>query len=180
MAVKKQWRDHDARLISPPGQDQISHCSLRIGIVSTGLILGDSLEKQYLLGLRYTLVILDEAHKARSRKGFGRDVRTPNELLAFMRDLAARADHVLLGTATPIQTSPADLWDLLGILHQGSERRVLGHDGSPWHDPDQVLPILSGQQAITEPAHAWELLRSPLPLVNTTSEPQARKLYSAI
>ena len=178
--LKKQWRDHDARLISPPGQDQISHCPLRIGIVSTGLMLRDSLEKQYLLGLRYTLVILDEAHKARSRKGFGRDAGTPNELLAFMRDLAARADHLLLGTATPIQTNPADLWDLLGILHQGSERRVLGHEGSPWHDPDQVLPILSGQQEITEPAHAWELLRSPLPLVNTTSEPQARKLYSAI
>lgn len=178
--LKKLWRDHDERVISPPGRDRIAHCPVRIGIVSTGLMLRDSLEKQYLLGLRYALVILDEAHKARSRKGFGRDAGTPNELLAFMRELAARADHVLLGTATPIQTMPEDLWDLVGILHQGSGNFVLGHDLSRWHRPDQVLPILSGEQTVTEPAHAWELLRSPLPLVNATSEPRARKLYSAI
>jgi hypothetical protein len=76
---------------------------------------------------------LDEAHKARTRQGFGKEAGTPNELLAFMREIAARADHVLLGTATPIQTDPADLWDLLGILHQGPGRFVLGHDLAPWH-----------------------------------------------
>jgi len=64
----------------------------------------DSLEKQHLLGLRFALVILDEAHKARSRQGFGRDAGTPNELLAFATAVAKRSDHVLLGTATPIQT----------------------------------------------------------------------------
>jgi hypothetical protein len=36
-----------------------------------------------------------------------------------MREMTARADHVLLGTATPIQTQPDDLWDLIRILHQG-------------------------------------------------------------
>jgi hypothetical protein len=59
--------------------------------------------------LRYGLLILDEAHKARIRQGFGKDAGTPNELLAFMREMAARADHVLLGTATPIQTRAEDL-----------------------------------------------------------------------
>ena len=101
---KKNWLDHEERAISPAGREQIARCPLRIGVVSTGLMMRDSLEKQHLLGLRFGLVILDEAHKARSRQGFGREAGTPNELLAFMREIAARSDHVLMGTATPIQT----------------------------------------------------------------------------
>ncbi len=88
-----------AASISAPGREQIAKCPLRIGIVSTGLMMRDCLEKQHLLGLRYELVILDEAHKARSRQGFGRDAGTPNELLAFMREIAARADHLLFDDA---------------------------------------------------------------------------------
>lgn len=177
---KKVWLDHEERTISPAGQEQIAKCPLRIGIVSTGLMMRDSLEKQHLLGLRFGCVILDEAHKARSRQGFGKDAGSPNELLAFIREIAARSDHVLLGTATPIQTRPEDLWDLVGILHQGSGRFVLGDDFAKWHRPQEVLPILSGEQEVTEPSFAWELLRSPLPLVNSTQEPRARRLYSAI
>ena len=37
------------------------------------------------------LVILDEAHKARSRQGFGKDAGSPNELLTFIREIAARS-----------------------------------------------------------------------------------------
>jgi len=178
--VRKVWLDTDERAISPTGREQIARCPLRIGIVSTGLMMRDSLEKEHLLGLRFGVVILDEAHKARTRKGFGRDAGTPNELLAFMLEVAARADHVLLGTATPIQTDPVDLWDLLGILHQGSGRFVLGHDMAPWHRPAEVLEILAGRQEVLEANHAWELLRSPLPRVESTSEPRARRLFSAI
>lgn len=178
--VRKVWLDADERAISPAGREQIARCPLRIGIVSTGLMMRDSLEKQHLLGLRFGVVILDEAHKARTRQGFGRDAGTPNELLAFMREVAARADHVLLGTATPIQTDPRDLWDLLGILHQGRGHFVLGHDLAAWHRPDEVLEILAGRQEVLDPGHAWELLRSPLPRVESTSEPRARKLFSAI
>jgi superfamily II DNA or RNA helicase len=177
---KKAWWDQDERAISPVGQEQIAKCPLRIGIISTGLMMRNSLEKDYLLGLRYALVILDEAHKARSRQGFGNDAGTHNKLLGFMREIAARSDHVLLGTATPIQTKPEDLWDLVGILHQGRGNFVLGHDLAKWHRPDEVLPILSGEQEVKEPSFAWELLRSPLPQVNSTQEMRARKLYSAI
>jgi SNF2 family DNA or RNA helicase len=177
---KKVWWDYDERVISPAGQEQIVKCPLRIGIVSTGLMMRDSLEKQYLLGLRFALVILDEAHKARSRQGVGREAGTPNELLEFMREVAARSDHVLLGTATPIQTKREDLWDLVGILHQGKGGFVLGHDLAKWHRPQEILPILAGEQEVTEPSFAWELLRSPLPQVNSTQEQRARKLYSAI
>ncbi|ENO98202.1 putative dEAD/DEAH box helicase, SNF2 family protein [Thauera phenylacetica B4P] len=178
--VGKVWRDADERVLSPAGREQIAHCPLRIGIVSTGLMMRDSLEKQYLLGMRFGVVILDEAHKARTRQGFGKEAGTPNELLAFMREVAARADHVLLGTATPIQTNPADLWDLLGILHQGPGRFVLGHDLAPWHRPDEVLDILAGRVEVETLAHAWELLRSPLPRMESTSEPRARRMFSAI
>ena len=178
--VGKVWLDAEERVISPAGREQIAHCPLRIGIVSTGLMMRDSLEKQHLLGMHFGVVILDEAHKARTRQGFGREAGTPNELLAFMREIAARADHVLLGTATPIQTNPADLWDLLGILHQGPGRFVLGHDLAPWHRPEDVLDILSGREEVLTLAHAWELLRSPLQRTESTSEPRARRLFSAI
>jgi superfamily II DNA or RNA helicase len=177
---KKVWLDYDGRTISAAGREQIAKCPLRIGIVSTGLMMRDSLEKQHLLGLRYGLVILDEAHKARSRQGFGRDAGTPNELLAFMREISARADHLLLGTATPIQTRSEDLWDLMGILHQGKGQFVLGNDFAKWHRPQEVLPILAGEQEVIEPSFAWKLLRSPLPVVDSTQEPRARRLYSAI
>jgi superfamily II DNA or RNA helicase len=178
--VGKVWLDADERVLSPSGREQIAHCSLRIGIVSTGLMMRDSLEKQHLLGMRFGVVILDEAHKARTRQGFGKDAGTPNALLAFMREIAARSDHVLLGTATPIQTNPADLWDLLGILHQGPGRFVLGNDLAPWHRPEQVLDILAGRVEVESLAYAWELLRSPLPRMESTSELRARRLFSAI
>ncbi|TCA43561.1 helicase [Rhizobium leguminosarum bv. viciae] len=177
---KKVWLDHDDRAISPAGREQIARCPLRIGIVSTGLMMRDSLEKQHLLGLRFGLIILDEAHKARSRQGFGRDAGTPNELLAFAKAVAERSDHVLLGTATPIQTRSEDLWDLMRILHQGKGRFVLGNDFARWHQPNEVLPIVSGQTEIVELDRGWELLRSPLPVVNSTDELRARRLFSAI
>lgn len=178
--VRKVWLDADGYAISPLGREQIARCPVRIGIVSTGLMMRDSLEKEYLLGLRFGVVILDEAHKARMRQGFGKDAGTPNELLSFMRKVAANADHVLLGTATPIQTDPKDLWDLLDILHQGKGRFVLGSDFSAWHRPDEVLNILSGRQEVLDLDYAWELLRSPLPCVESSYESRSRRLFSAI
>ena len=178
--IRKVWLDDQERAISPTGREHVARCPLRIGIVSTGLMMRHSAEKQQLLGLRFGLVILDEAHKARTRQGFGADAGTPNELLAFMREIAARSDHVLLGTATPIQTQPQDLWDLIGILHQGRGNFVLGNDFAAWHRAGDVLGIISGGQQVTSLDHAWELLRSPLPLVDSTGEPRARRLFSAI
>lgn len=178
--ARKVWLDSNERSISPAGAGNIAACPLRIGIVSTGLMMRDSNEKQHLLDLSYGLVILDEAHKARSRQGFGNNAGEPNELLAFISAIAARSDHVLLGTATPIQTNPEDLWDLVRVLHQGKGNFVLGNDYARWHKPAEVLPILSGEQEVTDLACAWELLRSPLPPVNATADNPVRRLYSAI
>jgi superfamily II DNA/RNA helicase len=178
--IDKVWVDAEERAISPAGHEHIVRCPLRIGIVSTGLMMRDSLEKQHLLGRRFGVVILDEAHKARTRQGYGKDAGTPNELLAFMLNIAARSDHVLLGTATPIQTEREDLWDLLRILHQDKGGFVLGDNFSAWHKPEQVLDILAGRQDVRDLNHAWQLLRSPLPLVDATADKDARKLLALI
>lgn len=178
--MTKEWWDSEDRAISARGREHIARCPTRIGIVSTGLMIRDSEERRHLLDLRYSIVVLDEAHKARSRQTLGGDAGDPNELLRFMQNVAGQADHVLLGTATPIQTKPEDLWDLIRILHQGNGNFVLGNDFSPWHDPEEVLPILSGENGVTDVSYGWRLLRSPLPLVNSTREPRARKLFSEI
>ena len=179
---QKAWLDEQGRAISAEGAGHVANRPLRIGIISTGLMLRDSLEKAHLLGLRggFGLVILDEAHKARTRQGMGKDAGTPNELLAFIRDISARSDHVLLGTATPIQTRREDLWDLVRILHQGKGNFVLGGDFSEWHRPKDIIPILSGEVDVTDAGYAWRLLRAPLPTVNSTQDSQARRLYSLI
>ncbi|CAN7233445.1 phospholipase D-like domain-containing protein [Pseudomonas sp. LjRoot277] len=179
---QKVWLDDKERVISPSGPEHVTSCPLRIGIISTGLMLRDSFEKQYLLGLRggYGLVILDEAHKARTRQGMGKDAGTHNELLAFIRKISACSDHVLLGTATPIQTQREDLWDLVGVLHQGKGNFVLGSDFSEWHKPKEIIPILSGEEDVSDPGYAWRLLRSPLPTVNSTQDGRARQLYSMV
>ena len=177
---RKVWLDHDDRAMSPSGHEQIAKCPLRIGIVSTGLMMRESLEKEHLLGIRFGVTVLDEAHKARTKQGFGKDAGAHNELLAFMRGIAARSDHVILGTATPIQTRLEDLWDLMGILHQGDGGFILGNDFSKWHRPSEVIPILSGEVRVTEPGFAWELLRSPMPLTDSTNESYARRLFGSI
>lgn len=179
---QKAWLDEQGRAISAEGAEHVASCPLRIGIISTGLMLRDSLEKEHLLGLRggFGLVILDEAHKARTRQGMGKDAGTPNELLAFIRDVAARSDHVLLGTATPIQTRREDLWDMVRVLHQGKGNFVLGGDLSEWHRPKDIIPILSGEADVADVGYAWRLLRAPLPTVNSTQDGQARRLYSII
>ena len=176
---KKVWLDHDDRVISPAGREQIARCPLRIGIVSTGLMMRDSLEKQHLLGLRFALVILDEAHKARSRQGFGRDAGTPNELLAFATQSQKEATMYCSGP----QLQSRRVRRPLGPHAYPSPRQgrfVLGNDYSRWHRPDEVLPLISGQTSVDDPNFGWELLRSPLPVVNSTDEPRARQLFSAI
>ena len=67
---RKVWLDPEERAISPSGAEHIARCPLRIGIVSTGLMVQPSKEKEVLTGLTFDLVILDEAHKARSRQGY--------------------------------------------------------------------------------------------------------------
>ncbi|MFO1357160.1 DEAD/DEAH box helicase [Plasticicumulans sp.] len=64
----------------------------------------------------WDLIVLDEAHHARRRSGgLGADNR-PNQLLRLMQTLAGRTQALLLLTATPMQVSPVEVWDLLALL----------------------------------------------------------------
>ena len=52
-----------------------------------------------------------------------------------MLEAAKRARHVILGTATPIQTDVEELWDLLEILNKGAD-----HVHGPIRQPLAAVP----------------------------------------
>lgn len=162
-STRKQWIDPDGHAIRTRGPEDIIYCPYRIAIVSTGLIFHDSVERRELLTQRYGAVVLDEAHKARHRGGLDAQKGTPNNLLDFMFKIGHRAKHILLGTATPIQTEVDELWDLAKILDGGAEF-VLGRPSvSLWHDCELSLPYVKGTQIPQDDREAWELLRNPIP-----------------
>ncbi|MCX7715337.1 MAG: phospholipase D-like domain-containing protein, partial [Clostridia bacterium] len=160
---KKVWLDSYGHEIKTRGAEDIVNCPMQIAIVSTGLIFHDSEEKKHLLSRKYGTIILDEAHRARRRGGLGAREKEPNNLLHFMYEIAPRTRHLLLGTATPIQTEVYELWDLLAILNKGAEF-VLGKTPfSIWSKCEDALPIIKGEHIPQEEKKAWELLKNPLP-----------------
>ncbi len=166
-SVDKVWVDVRGRVLRGQGVAEVAHCPCQIGIVSTGLISRGSTEVQHLLDRpgRYGTVILDEAHRARRHRGLGhREAEQETHLLEFMTQIGPHAKHLLLGTATPIQTDVSELWDLLGILNAGAEF-VLGQTSAyrPWASVDGALPIVKGKESPKDVREAWDWLRNPLP-----------------
>lgn len=165
----KMWLDYEGRALSPRGEyKEIARCPCQIAIVSTGLLMHQrkgvefQRETASLLQRRYGCVILDEAHKARRRHSLGANAGEANNLLAFMREIAKRTKHLILGTATPIQTRVSELWDLLEILNTDAEF-VTGDSLSPWRDPERAVPLITGQIVPQSSEEAWEWIRNPLP-----------------
>ncbi|MBD2438837.1 helicase-related protein [Nostoc sp. FACHB-110] len=64
----------------------------------------------------YDLVFLDEAHHARRQGVSGLQPKGPNQLLRLMQQLKHRTQGLVLLTATPMQVSPIEVWDLLNLL----------------------------------------------------------------
>jgi superfamily II DNA or RNA helicase len=168
---KKSWVDPEGRVIKGQGVADVSRCPYAIGIISTGLIVHgmddhgrakEGTEAQFLLQSRFGMVILDESHKARGSQPMGQSERLPNNLLKFMTKIAERAKHLLLSTATPIQTHVDDLWDLLGILNR-SAQFVTGTVYSPWSKSETALPILTGARKVTNLREGWDYLVNPMP-----------------
>ena len=160
---QKCWLDAEGRTIMTRGAEDIARCPFQVAIVSTGLIVHQSAEANVLKRVRVGTLILDESHKARRRGQLGVDDPEPNNLLAFMLEMANNARHVLLGTATPIQTAVRELWDLLMVLNQSADF-VMGRDqASMWRFWQRTHPLITGQQFVPDEATAWDLLRSPLP-----------------
>ena len=155
--------------MSPRGEaSAIKKCPYRIAIISTGLIMHQQENTEFvkeaalLLKNKYGTVILDEAHKARTRGGLGDNTTQPNNLLAFMREMGKRTKNLILGTATPIQTHVKELWDLLEILNSGAEF-VLGDALSHWRNPEQAVPMVTGRANLEHTEEVWRWLSNPLP-----------------
>jgi superfamily II DNA or RNA helicase len=64
----------------------------------------------------WDLVVLDEAHHARTKGAGTPQAKGPNRLLQLMRSLKRRTDGLVLLTATPLQVHATELWDLLDLL----------------------------------------------------------------
>jgi len=165
---KKRWIDEQGVEHPTPGYEGIAQCPRRIGLVSHGVITHANDEaKAPLLSLRYTCVIVDEAHNARrSNLGDGKagEEPDPNNLLQFLLQLGPRTHSFLLATATPVQMYPVEAWDLLNILSQG-RKHVLGSRFSHWvTDVEKALDVVLGKDQLpTEGRDLWRWMRDPLP-----------------
>jgi len=162
----KQWVDEQGIEHPAAGPEGIRRCPRRVGIVSSGLIIRGSEAVQYLLGLQYNCVILDEAHRARrSNLGENRDGEAPdaNNLLRFMHRIAERTRSLLLATATPVQIRPVEAWDLLDELSRGDES-VLGNALSLWRRAGKALDLVMARgMSPASTDEQWEWVRNPLP-----------------
>eukprot|EP01037_Dinobryon_pediforme_P017817 gene17817-18044_t len=166
LSGQKAWQlDPDEQPMPSIGAEGILKCPRQIAIVSTGLIVHMTEERRLLKNKKFGLLILDEAHRAhraRGAKSKSSEDRKANNLLEFMKEAAGRARHVLLGTATPIQTDIADLWDLMEVLSQGVNF-VLGDAWSKWRSMSKAIPMITGTTTATTDRDAWEWFRNPMP-----------------
>ena len=164
LSNRKCWQDEHGHIIkNTQGAAAIKRCPSAIAIVSQGLIFHKADECDELLSMYYGTVVLDEGHKARVSRGISKKEYKPNNLLTFMTRLAKRTKHMVIGTATPIQTEVVELWDLLNLLNEGAGF-VMGREfTSKWRNCDEALPIVKGEVTFSNPADVWELLKTPLP-----------------
>lgn len=165
--TRKQWLDSKEFPISARGDaSAVAKCPMRIGIISTGLIVNGSEdgELKHLRDQAFGVVVLDEAHKARAERTGEEGERTGTKrLLEFMERIAANAQSVIIGTATPIQLRATELHDLVAMLAKGTTH-VLGREGSREWASDTSMRYLTGEKAWpTDSTDQWSLLRNPLP-----------------
>ncbi|MBN1666916.1 MAG: hypothetical protein JW862_07495 [Anaerolineales bacterium] len=162
----KRWVDENGIEYPVIGAEGVRKCPRRVGIISSGLISYGSEPVWELLKLSYDCIILDESHRARRRNlGVGKEGEAPepNNLLAFMYQIAERTRSLLLATATPVQLQPIEAWDLLDILSRGDES-VLGNQHSRWRHGDAALDYVMGYEPLSKSEdELWEWTRNPFP-----------------
>lgn len=164
LSTRKCWQDEHGHIIkNTQGASAIRRCPSAIAIVSQGLIFHKADECEELLSMYFGTVVLDEGHKARVSRGINKKDNKPNNLLTFMHKLAKRTKHMVIGTATPIQTDVAELWDLLNLLNEGAGF-VMGREfTSKWRQCDDALPVLKGEVMFSTASDVWDWLKTPLP-----------------
>lgn len=161
------WTDENKIEYPANIENGLAKCPRRVGIISQGLIVRSRQKiSDLLLQQRYECIIVDEAHRAR-RKNLGRGREAlppdPNNLMAFLIDIAKKTKSMLLATATPVQIHPIEAWDLLFILSQGNEF-VLGDYLSCWQKEGlQSLNLVTGREELDNDNQKWDWLRNPFP-----------------
>jgi superfamily II DNA or RNA helicase len=160
------WVDENGIEYPAAGPESIKACPRRVGVVSQGLITSQSEITDYLKQLTYECIIVDEAHRAR-RKNLGpqrqQEKPDPNNLLAFLYDIAPRTKSLLLATATPVQLYPVEAWDLLNVLAVGNDT-ILGNTWSNWRRTGQALDLIMGHRHLpSDDLEMWGWMRNPLP-----------------
>ena len=151
----------------------ITDCPKRIGLVSQGLIFADTASVDSLFSLEYDCIICDEAHKARRRnigKDADRNKAQGNNLLKFLNRISEKTKSMLLATATPVQLSPIEAYDLLYILSHGKPgSKVLGDDLSLWQRlPQTTIDWISNDIQPDQMDQMWNLLKNPFPIDPTS------------
>lgn len=163
----REWIDESGLKYPSNGSKSIKKCPRKVGIISQGLITANSECIEYLLGIKFECIIVDECHRAR-RKNLGEgkenDKPKPNKLLQFLINISYNTKSMLLATATPVQMYPIESWDLLNILSQ-KNASVLGDRFSNWRtNSKKALDLVMGRDEIDGLSLVnWEWLRNPFP-----------------
>ncbi|HBM14775.1 MAG TPA: helicase SNF2 [Lentisphaeria bacterium] len=163
----KSWVDENKMEYPAKEEYALLKCPRRLGIISQGLIIHSKGKvSEQLLTQYYECIIVDESHRAR-RKNLGQgkenDSPQPNNLMAFLIEIAKRTKSMLLATATPVQIHQIEAWDLLYILSQGNDF-VLGDNFSRWQrEGNRGLNLITGREEIEEDTLKWDWLRNPFP-----------------
>ena len=163
------WVDENGYEYPADSTKAILKCPRKFGIISQGLITRKSESAELLKSMRFSCVILDEAHRAR-RKNIGKDPDTHkaqlNNLLAFLNEITFKTGSLLLATATPVQIDPIEAFDLLSALSLPQDAdKVLGDNYSIWRrTPRLSIKYIQGEEQYPEAeAEMWEIVRNPFP-----------------
>ncbi len=163
------WRDENGNDYPAESVRGILRCPRKIGIVSQGLITAKTEAAELLKQLKYECVILDEAHRARRRnlnQNADEHRVQPNNLLRFLFEISERTHSMLLATATPVQISPIEAYDLLEALGRPKEAyKVLGDSYSIWRKTPQtgLDYIAQVKDPPDSTAEMWSIVRNPFP-----------------
>jgi hypothetical protein len=163
------WKDENGYEYPADSKNAILKCPRKVGIISQGLVTRKSEAADLLKSMRFSCVILDEAHRAR-RKNLGKDPdkhkAQMNNLLQYLTDISTHTKSLLLATATPVQIDPIEAFDLLMALSQPPEAdKVLGDNHSIWKlTPGLGIDYIQGEAIYpTAEAEMWEIVRNPFP-----------------
>lgn len=165
----RHWVDENGYEYRSDSANAILKCPRRVGIISQGLVIRKSESAELLKTLRFSCVILDEAHRAR-RKNLGKDPdrnkAEMNNLLTFLNEITLHTKSLLLATATPVQIDPIEAFDLLSALgYPPDADKVLGDNYSIWRrTPGTGIKYIQGEEPYpSAEAKMWEIIRNPFP-----------------